>query len=167
MDKTSVIADPGLLFGLVEPGPNLRAIWPRVVTFIAAALEHSLQHEWTTSEVYERIDRGQFLLAVVARDGDVIAGQVFEIGTDPGGQKYVAIVCSGGLDMFTWLPGMVALGKFLAVRADAKKVVILGRRGWARVLQRYGLKIHSVVACANVADIEVTLPPQIVGDYKG
>lgn len=153
-------------FALVETGETLRRAWPFVRDYIAAALSHSVQNEWTAEDVFERLERGQFKLAMVLRDGVCIGAQVFDHGTDVHGARYVAIVCSGGIDMETWIGGMVALGKKLAELANAEKVVIMGRRGWGAVLRAYGLEVRAIIAVAPVdrivtpvefADLYVTL----------
>jgi hypothetical protein len=154
-------------FSLVKPGLDLEILWPLVVDYLTAALVQSMQHEWTPEEMRERIERGEFILALVARGNEVIGGQVFNIATDPQGRKYVAIMCSGGRDMWEWLPGMVSLGKHLALMAGAERVVVVGRRGWARVLRRYGLKVNAVVAAARIEDIDALPFHQIVGEFKG
>ena len=169
MEKTcGQLTETGIVkFGLVEPGAPLGDLWPRVYTFLAMALAHSHQHEWTADEIYQRINCGEFLLAVAIRDDEIIGAQVFDTGTNPKGQKYVAIVCSGGRDMAAWLPGMVALGKHLATLAGATSVVILGRRGWARVLRQYGLRVHAVIASADVVDIVTPATVEVISNYRG
>lgn len=166
-DKAQVQCAAPVKFGLVEPGASLDRIWPSVYTYLALALAHSHQHEWTATEIYQRISSGEFLLAVAFRGVEVVGAQVFDIGVNPKGQKYVAIVCSGGKEMVSWLPGMVALGKHLAQMAGATSVVILGRRGWSRVLRQYGLRVHAVLASADVCDIDVPVSIEVVGDYRG
>jgi hypothetical protein len=154
-------------FGLVEPGEPLQAIWPSVVTFLALALLHSHQHEWTAGELLSRINSGEFLLAVVIRDEEIIGAQVFDIGTNPRGGKYLAIVCSGGRDMAAWLPGMVALGKHLGELAGAESILVFGRRGWQRQLHGYGFKTKAVLLSVDVADLQAPALAEIISNYRG
>jgi hypothetical protein len=143
-----------LTFALVETGETLRRAWPHVRDYVASALEHSVQHELTADDIFERLERGRYKLALVLRHGTCIGAQVFDHGTDPKGHKFVAIVCCGGMDMEQWIGGMVALGKKLAELASADRVVIMGRRGWAGVLRAYGLEVRAIIATAPIDKIE-------------
>jgi hypothetical protein len=156
-ESYSRIAEPPMrepvTFALVETGEALRRAWPHVRDFIASALEHSMQHEWTPEQIFEKCERGQFKLALVLRHGSCIGAQVFDHGVDPKGERFVSIVCSGGFDMDQWIGGMVALGKKLAELAGADKVVVVGRRGWGAVLRAYGLETRAIIAYAPVGRI--------------
>jgi hypothetical protein len=143
-----------LTFALVETGDTLRRAWPHVRDYIGAALEHSMQHEWTPDDIFQKLERGEFKLAMVLRQGACIGAQVFDNGVDAKGQRYVGIVCSGGMDMHEWIGGMVALGKKLAELASADRVIVVGRRGWGSVLRAYGLEVHAIIASAQIDKIE-------------
>jgi len=147
------MSDERLTFALVETGDTLRRVWPFVRDYLAAALEFSVQNEWTADQVFERIERGQYLLAIVLRGGAVIGAQVFEHGTDAHGKRYVASVCTGGVDLEEWLGGMVAICKRLAELAHADRVVIMGRRGWGLALRAYGLEVRTIIGTADVDKI--------------
>jgi hypothetical protein len=152
-----------LTFALVETGEVLTRAWPHVRDYIGAALAHSMQHEWNTDDIFVRLERGQFKLAMVLRQGVCIGAQVFDHGVDPKGQRYVSVVCSGGMDMHEWIGGMVALGKKLAELANADKVVVVGRRGWGAVLRAYGLEVHAIIASAQVD--QITTPVEFADLY--
>jgi hypothetical protein len=152
-----------LTFALVESGETLRRAWPHVSGFIGAALAHSMQHEWTPQEIFDKLERGQYKLAMVLRQGSCIGAQVFDHGRDAQGRNYVGIICSGGLDMHEWIGGMVALGKKLAEIAEADRVVIVGRRGWGSVLRAYGLEVHAIIASAQID--QITTPIEFADLY--
>jgi len=161
------LSERGPFFGLVEPGPALIELWPQCVSYVAEALSHSVQHEWSSSEVYARIERGEFLLAVVASGRSVIGAIVFDIATDPRGRKYVAVVCCGGRDLAQWLGGLVALCKHLALMAQAQRIVIVGRRGWARILRHYRLRVEAVIAGCDTDAIDCHGEIEVVPDFQG
>lgn len=143
----------GAKFALIAPGAELDRVWPAVSGYLDAALKESLQHEWTGEEVHARLASGQYLLAVARHDSAIMGAMVFDRGLDARGRKYVAMVCCGGFDMHEWLPGLVALCKKLCELQGADRIIVMGRRGWERILYRYGLRVHAVVACAYVEDI--------------
>jgi hypothetical protein len=140
-------------FALIETGPALDVVWPYVRDYLDAALRESVRNELTIERLHDRIAAGVFLLAVIVRGGAVIGAQVFERGTDPQGRRFVASVCTGGFDMADWLSGLVALGKKLCELHEAERFVMIGRRGWERVMHGHGMRIRAVIGVADVADI--------------
>jgi hypothetical protein len=153
---------------LVESGESLARWWPYVRDYLADALRHSVQHEWTVDEVHDRIATGEFLLALVLRDAAVIGAQVFARGTDAQGRRYVGMVCCGGFDLDEWLPGLVALSKKLCELHEAERIVIFGRRGWERTLYAHGLRVEAVVLAARTEDIVTDVEfAKLTGDDHG
>jgi hypothetical protein len=141
--------------GIVDAGPVLDALWPKVAPLVEDAMSYAQHRDWQTSEVLEQLRQNKWKLVTVERDGELIGVQIFGWGRDSKGRTYVGIVCCAGRDVDAWMPDMVKLGKTMAELAGAERVEIQGRPGWARVLRGWGLKVHGISASAAVADINL------------
>jgi hypothetical protein len=139
----------------VDAGPVLEALWPKVAPLVADAMTYAQHRDWQTDEVRAQLEQGKWKLVTVARAGELIGVQIFGWGRDSRGRTFVGIVCCAGRDIDEWMPEMVRLGKTMAELAGAERVEVQGRPGWARVLRRWGLRVHGISASAAVADINL------------
>ncbi|MGL4650333.1 MAG: hypothetical protein ACRC1H_13075 [Caldilineaceae bacterium] len=141
-------------FAMIGPAA-LDFVWPQVCDYLGAALAFSQQNEWSTEQLRERIASEEFVMAVAFEGRRILGAVVFDMGTNPGGERYVCIVCCGGERMDSWLEGMLSTGRRIARAAGATRLVMMGRPGWARILKGYGIEVRAIVGSVAVDDLRV------------
>lgn len=124
---------------------HLPAMWGRVAAWVAEALEASVAYEVTPGMLYARLEQGRAAL-LLAHCGNTLLGcAVMSVNEDERGARWCSLSACGGTVLEAWLPLMVRAIKQMAREAKAERIVIVGRRGWARLLEADAVHLHSVV----------------------
>lgn len=138
----------------IVPVSILTSVWPKVCHWIDAALQTSAQHEYTPGIVYRELELGRMMLLAVHEpvSGRVHGAAVIARGTSHHGE-YIGLVCCGGEGVTSWLHLMVESVKRIARESRAKRIVILGRPGWQKLLEEHGTRVHSLIlVCDELGD---------------
>lgn len=143
---------PPYVIGAV-PVVQLDEVFPLVLPWIVAALDHAVSADMHPGLVWERIRSGDYLLLVVQSGGQLKGAAVLNRGTTRQGRPYIGVVACGGVELEHWLDMLVSEVKRLARLAGGAQILILGRPGWSRVLAKHGTSIRAVVlACDDIAE---------------
>jgi hypothetical protein len=118
------------------PKPMLSDIWPRVESWISAAIEKG-DRWWTMDELFRRVatDPDCELFLVIDRAG-IHAAAVALIETAPTGERYAMMPACGGKGAKRWI-GLFDGIEAWAAENCATSMKITGRKGWLRLLADY------------------------------
>jgi len=135
--------------GLVE-AKRIDEAWPHVVEWIDSAFEYSIHNEMNSGELYVEIRKGRYLLLVVGDlDGPIerrLRGcAVLGLSDKDSGRPLVSMMAVGGVDVETWLDLLFATVKGIAVHANARRIIAMGRPGWVRKMARFNVKHRASV----------------------
>jgi len=117
--------------------------WERSEPFLAAALGFSGSH--SVEDVLEEVKEGSAVFYPV-KDG----AAVFKLGEYP--QKRVLLIWLYGGEMASNIKGVLEAAEFHAEELDCAELMIVGRRGWERVLKPHGFVHQGVVLTKDVGD---------------
>ena len=117
------------------------AAWERSKPFLVDALAHTGSH--TVDDVLEEVEEGSAQFYPV-QDG----AAVFKIGEYP--QKRVRLIWLYGGEMASNINGVLEAAEFHAEEQDCTEVMIVGRRGWERVLKSHGFTHQGVVLTKGI-----------------
>ena len=115
--------------------------WGRSEPFLAAALEFSGSH--SVEDVLEEVKEGSAVFYPV-RDG----AAVFRLGEYP--QKRVLLIWLYGGEMASNIEGVLEAAEFHAEQLECTELMIIGRRGWERVLKPHGFAHQGVVLTKGI-----------------
>ena len=119
-------------------------VWPRVSKWIRAALEDAVNENLNIQDVYRRLLSGEFLMLTIAI-GDELAGvAVLDYSIDPRGDGYVLVACCGGERMAVWIGEFVKTVRTIAKERGARRVLMVGRRGWRPILEQHGARLKCI-----------------------
>jgi hypothetical protein len=127
------------------PADKVMLIWDRVQGWISDALEASVMHEMPIDEVYTGCRDGTYLMLVMRVDGDWRGCAVLAQSSDPQGRPYLGLICCGGEGVHEWISILVTTCRLIAVQQGAREIVVMGRPGWRKLLQPFGLRVRAVV----------------------
>ena len=117
--------------------------WQRSEPFLADALGFSGLH--SVEDVLEEVKDGSAVFYPV-KDG----AAVFRLGEYP--QKRVLLIWLYGGEMASNIEGVLEAAEFHAEELDCAELMIVGRRGWERVLKPHGFVHQGVVLTKDVGD---------------
>jgi len=115
--------------------------WERSEPFLAAALGFSGSH--SVEDVLEEVKEGSAVFYPV-KDG----AAVFKLGEYP--QKRVLLIWLYGGEMASNIKGVLEAAEFHAEELDCAELMIVGRRGWERVLKPHGFVHQGVVLTKGI-----------------
>jgi len=132
---------------------QLDAVFPLVLPWIIAALDHSVSADLHPGAVWERIRSGDYLLLAITNGAKLCGAAVLNRGHTRQGRPFIGVVACGGEGVDGWLDVLVAEVKRIARVAGGAQVLILGRPGWSRLLAKHGTSIRAVVlACDDIGE---------------
>jgi hypothetical protein len=145
MEKDNVRA-PAFVVGLCGHN-HLPLAWHVCKPWIEAALEQSLQHEISIADIAIGLDSEEYLLLMAAPDGgsEIVGCAVLMISEAPRQGRYVGILACGGVGVEGWIGPMFEAAKEVARSHGARRLVCMGRIGWAPMLKKQGCKHHASV----------------------
>jgi hypothetical protein len=117
--------------------------WERSKPFLADALGFTGSH--SIDDVLEEVKEGSAVFYPV-RDG----AAVFRLGDYP--QKKVLLIWLYGGEMASNIKGVLEAAEFHAEEMDCTELMIVGRRGWERVLKPHGFVHQGVLLTRDVGD---------------
>ena len=115
--------------------------WERSKPFLADALGFSGSH--SVEDVLEEVKEGSAVFYPV-RDG----AAVFRLGEYP--QKRVLLIWLYGGEMASNIEGVLEAAEFHAEQLECTELMIVGRRGWERVLKPHGFVHQGVVLTKGI-----------------
>ena len=115
--------------------------WERSEPFLAAALGFSGSH--SVEDVLEEVKEGSAVFYPV-RDG----AAVFKLGEYP--RKRVLLIWLYGGEMASNIKGVLEAAEFHAEELECTELMIVGRRGWERVLKPHGFVHQGVVLTKGI-----------------
>lgn len=120
----------------------MQRFWPLFSGWISAATKRT-RGWWGPDDVKAACEKGSCQLWAVWEGGQERAAVVTELERAPG--KMLAVISVlGGKGMRRWLP-LIAEIEDWARKNGATEIQIRGRKGFERVLQRYGYGLRAVV----------------------
>lgn len=125
--------------------------WPRVRTWILAALAESVMHELSEEDIYKGCLKGDYLMLAMAIGDNLCGVAVLDASRDPTGRPYLAVICCGGLHVHRWIGLLTNTCRLLAHDVGAREIVMMGRPGWRGMLAALGARLRAVVM---VLDLE-------------
>jgi hypothetical protein len=76
---------------------------------------------------------------------DELAGvAVLDYSIDPRGEGYVLVACCGGERMPLWLGEFIRTVRTIAQERGARRVLMVGRRGWQPFLEQHGARLKCI-----------------------
>ena len=117
--------------------------WQRSKPFLADALGPSGSH--SVEDVLEEVEEGSAVFYPVKN-----GAAVFKLGEYP--QKRVLVIWLYGGEMASNIEGVLEAAEFHARELDCTELMIVGRRGWERVLKPHGFVHQGVVLTKDVGD---------------
>ena len=117
--------------------------WERSKPFLVDALGFTGSH--SIDDVLEEVKDGSAVFYPV-RDG----AAVFRLGDYP--QKKVLLIWLYGGEMASNINGVLEAAEFHAAELECTELMIVGRRGWERVLKPHGFVHQGVVLTKDVGD---------------
>tara|TARA_R110000824_G_scaffold123440_1_gene281280 strand:- start:202 stop:591 length:390 start_codon:yes stop_codon:yes gene_type:complete len=117
--------------------------WQRSKPFLADALGPSGSH--SVEDVLEEVKEGSAVFYPVKN-----GAAVFKLGEYP--QKRVLVIWLYGGEMASNIEGVLEAAEFHARELDCTELMIVGRRGWERVLKPHGFVHQGVVLTKDVGD---------------
>ena len=115
--------------------------WERSKPFLADALGFSGSH--SVEDVLEEVKEGSAVFYPV-RDG----AAVFRLGEYP--KKRVLLIWLYGGEMASNIEGVLEAAEFHAEELECTELMIVGRRGWERVLKPHGFVHQGVVLTKGI-----------------
>jgi hypothetical protein len=115
--------------------------WERSKPFLADALGFTGSH--SVEDVLEEVKEGSAVFYPV-RDG----AAVFRLGEYP--QKRVLLIWLYGGEMASNIKGVLEAAEFHAEELECTELMIVGRRGWERVLKPHGFVHQGVVLTKGI-----------------
>ena len=115
--------------------------WERSKPFLADALGFSGSH--SVEDVLEEVKEGSAVFYPV-RDG----AAVFRLGEYP--KKRVLLIWLYGGEMASNIKGVLEAAEFHAEELECTELMIVGRRGWERVLKPHGFVHQGVVLTKGI-----------------
>ena len=139
--RVPVTQEPSCAAVRVEQVPH---VWPRVSKWIRWALDDAVNENLNIQDVYRRCLSGEFLMLTIAI-GDELAGvAVLDYSIDPRGDGYVLVACCGGERMPVWLGEFIKSVRAIAQERGARRVLMVGRRGWQHYLEKHGARLKCI-----------------------
>lgn len=126
---------------------HLDKVWPQAAPMIETALIYA-DGKYNLDSIYKAISERDKQLWVATYDNDLIAVCVTEITIYPC-KKVLTVFASAGIRMDAWLDFLqpiMAWGKSQGCEAAE----IYGRKGWERILAKYGYEHVSTVIRAKL-----------------
>ena len=117
--------------------------WERSEPFLAAALGFTGSH--SVEDVLEEVKDGSALFYPVQN-----GAAVFKLGEYP--QKRVLLIWLYGGEMASNIKGVLDAAEFHAEELECTELMIVGRRGWERVLKPHGFVHQGVLLTKDVGD---------------
>ena len=117
--------------------------WERSKPFLIDALGFTGSH--SIDDVLEEVKDGSAVFYPV-RDG----AAVFRLGDYP--QKKVLLIWLYGGEMASNIKGVLEAAEFHAEELECTELMIVGRRGWERVLKPHGFVHQGVLLTKDVGD---------------
>ena len=120
------------------PVDMVTTVWPKIVQWVDAACRRG-DRTWTPQDALELCEAGKAGLWLVI-DGDrrCRGFGVTAIETWPDRSKVGVVVMSGGVTGRQWIPLIHDLEEWARAHG-ARAMIVRGRRGWLRVLDKYRL----------------------------
>jgi hypothetical protein len=115
--------------------------WERSKPFLADALGFTGSH--SVEDVLEEVKEGSAVFYPV-RDG----AAVFRLGEYP--KKRVLLIWLYGGEMASNIKGVLEAAEFHAEELECTELMIVGRRGWERVLKPHGFVHQGVVLTKGI-----------------
>ena len=142
----------------IEQEPRISAVdvghvgyyWPKVVDWLRAALAEAVHHELNIQDVYRRCKSGDSLMVVVALGDQLCGVGVLDYSVDPKGDGYVLVYACGGERMPQWIGLFVATCRTIALERGARRVLMVGRRGWQPFLEAHGARLRCICMSLEV-----------------
>jgi hypothetical protein len=125
----------------------LDPIWPQAEPLLkrAVILERG---RYTTRDIYQWIQANEQQLWVVMRGREVIAAALLRCSIHPAGKRSAALhLLAGkpGAPIWEWIDVFAEAAMAEARARGTSEFVVVGRRGWARLLKRYGFHYEATV----------------------
>lgn len=127
----------------VEP-EHVEAVWAAMLPMVERGLRHGQGDGTTAAAMYGQILLGNFSLWACVRDGEVIAGMVFQLRPQITGTK-LWIHMLAGRDSDFWADELEGLLSDLLVRTGAMCVETSARRGLAKILKKRGWREKAAI----------------------
>ena len=142
----------------IEREPRISAVkgdhvgwyWPKVADWLRAALAEAVHHELNIQDVYRRCKCGDSLMLAIALGDDLCGVGVLDYSVDPKGDGYVLVYACGGESMPQWIGLFMDTCKTIALERGARRVLMVGRRGWQPFLEARGAKLRCICMSMEV-----------------
>lgn len=118
--------------------------WPKVVDWIRASLAEAVHHELNVQDVYRRCKSGDSLMVLLAIGPQLCGVAVLDYSVDPKGDGYVLVYACGGTRMSEWIAEFCKACRAIALERGARRVLMVGRRGWQPFLEAQGAKLRCI-----------------------
>lgn len=124
--------------------------WPKVVEWLRRALAEAVQHELNIQDVYRRCLSGESLMVLLALGDDLTGVAVLDYSVDPAGDGYVLVYACGGERMPLWIGELVKTCRAIAQERGARRVLMVGRKGWQPFLEAQGARLRCICMSLEV-----------------
>jgi hypothetical protein len=147
------VTTPAYMVGLCGR-EQLPIAWGLVKPWIEAALDQSLQHEISITDIAIGLDSGEYLLLLMGEGPDVapVGVAVLMISEAPRQGRYVGILACGGTGVENWISVLFDAAKVIARSHGAQRIIAMGRVGWRRIMKQQGCKHHASVFSLDVGE---------------
>lgn len=159
MEKTS--GDVSVRCGIV-PMVDIPQAWPLVAEWVEAALAHSVQHEWTSGDVFACCVRGEYLMLLIGDakapvwGPDALTGvAILCQNSNPQGEPYTGLICCAGRKVETWLDALWRTVIGIAAASGTRKVIAVGRPGWKKILHAHGARERATIVAYDLSPDEI------------
>jgi hypothetical protein len=129
---------------------DLNFYWPRVVEWLRRALAEAVHHELNIQDIYRRCRAGDSLMVVMAIGQELCGVAVLDYSVDPKGDGYVLVYACGGERMPQWIGLFVKTCRAIALDRGARRLLMVGRKGWQPFLQAQGARLRCICMSMEV-----------------
>ncbi len=123
-------------------GGDIDTVWPKVAPLIQQAIHYNSRGE-DIEQVRGHCKEGKRQLWVITDAAQVLAAVITQID-DNNGKKIGIIVYAGGEGARHWVHYYESWREYFRERG-CTELEVIGRKGWKKLLEKYGLKQRAVI----------------------